>query len=501
MAERSKAHDWKSCRVNSPPGFESLPFRHFLNATRFPIPPRSALVLAVCALLVLAFAPAQYFGRQQDDVMYLIGARALAGGRYCLLTTPGCPPLTILDPGWPLLLTPLALFTERPAPFQIFSALLLALAPAALWLWLRRRADETTALLAAALFASCPLVLEQSGVVMSEAPFTLILLAALAASESGQAAPAGALSAALLLTRTAGLAALPGLMIPFARRGRGAIAALVPPALAAAAWWAWCRDRGGLGKFELLPSTYGAAGFLKPFAVAAANARYYLGECGACFLPPPLADGTLAFALGGALAAAACWGLVRALRRRADDPAAWSVIGSALLLAVWGWQYERYLIPLLPLSLWALATGLGRAAKPALGALLALQLGAQTLPRLGRPGPWAEPELARTYAWLAARPRPALLASTQPVRDGWLSGLPNAPLPRTESAAALAAALKAERVTYVLRVQGQDYGLAADPGAELRGRVEREYKELDDERLFRKIHEEPQERAAVYEPR
>jgi hypothetical protein len=475
-----------------------------LNATRSAIPPRSVLVLAACALLVLAFAPAQYFARQQDDALYLIGARALSSGRFCLLTTPGCPPLTAIDPGWPLMMAPLARITDRPGPFQALAALLLALAPAALWAWLRRRADETTALLAAALFASCPLVLEQSGVVMSEIPFVLVLLAALAASEAGRAAWTGGLGAALLLTRTSGFGALPGLLLPFARRRRPAeaAAAAVPPALAAAGWWAWCWTKtGSVGKFELLPSTYGAESWFKPLAVAAANARFYLSECGGCFLPPRLTDGVLAPVLGAALAAVAIVGLSRALRRRRDDPAAWALVGSLLLLAVWGWQYERYLIPLLPLLLWALASGLGRAAKPALAILLALQLGAQTLPRLGRPSAWAEPELARTYAWLAGRPRPALLASTQPVRDGWLSGMPNTALPAVERAEDFAAALKAERVSYILRVDGQDYGLQADPNAALRRKVERAYRDLDDARLFRKVHEEPSERAAVYEPR
>jgi hypothetical protein len=169
--------------------------------------------------------------------------------------------------------------------------------------------------------------------------------------------------------------------------------------------------------------------------------------------------------------------------------------------AVWGWQYERYLIPLLPLLLWGLIAALGRAAKPALATLLVLQLGAQTLPRLGKPSPWAEPELAKTYAWLAARPAPALLASAEFARDGWLSGLPSRPFPRVELDEEFARTLKAARINYVLRVDGLDYGLAAQPQAGPRRELDRIYRRLEYPKRFRKLHEEPGERAAVYEPR
>jgi hypothetical protein len=475
-----------------------------LNAQRTPLPPRSAVVLAACALLVLAFAPAQYFGRQQDDLLYFIGARALASGRYCLLTSPGCPPRTMINPAWPALLAPLFLLTERPGPFQAFSALLLAAVPVALWAWLRRRADETTALLAAALFAAGPLVLSQSGVVMSEAPYVLLFLAMLALVEDRRPSAAGASGAALLMTRTAGLAVMPALLLPFARarRWKDLARAAAAPVLVSALWSAWSWSKGRtVGKFDLLPATYGAGGWAKPFSVAAANARFYLAEWGGCFLPPAWTGGALAAALGAALAAAAGWGLVRALRRRADDPAAWSLLGTAALLLVWGWQYERYMIPLLPLLLWALAACLGRAAKPALAALLVLQLGAQTLPRLGRPSPWSRPELERTYAWLAARPAPNLLSSAEPVRDGWLSGLPSAPLPAAARDEDFAAALKAAGVRYVLSVEGQDYGLENDASSALRREVERIGRRLEDPSRFRKVHEEQDEKAAVYEPR
>jgi hypothetical protein len=459
--------------------------------------------LAACALLVLAFAPAQYFGRQQDDLLYFFGARALASGRYCLETSPGCPALAMINPGWPLLLAPLAFFTERPGLFQAFSALILAAAPIAVWFWLRRRFDEPTALLGAALVASSPLALAQAGVPMSEAPSLLVLLALLAAAEDRRPRAAGALGAALLMLRTAGISTLAAPLAPLARarRWRAAATAAAPPALAYAlwAWWSWSRTRG-VDKISLLADVYRGNAWLKPAAVAAANARFYLAAWGGCFLPPRLAYGTAAVAFGAGLAAVAAAGLARALRRRPDEPAAWALIGACLLHALWAWQYERYMIPLLPLLAWSLAVGFGRAAKPALAGLLALQLAAQTLPRLGKPSPYAEPELALSYAWLAARPRPALLASAEHVRDGYYAGLPNVALPDDARAEDFAAHLKSLRVAYVLRQDDLDVGLGADPSSGLRRALERAYSQLDDARLFRKVHEEPAERAAIYEP-
>ncbi len=457
-------------------------------------------MLAACALLVLAFAPAQYFGRQQDDVMYFAGAQALASGRWCLLTDPACPPLTMINPLWPALLAPLALLVESPGPFQAVSALLLALVPAAVWLWLRRRLGETEALLAAALVASSPLVLAQSGAVMSEVPYALALLALLAAADAGRALPAGLAAAALVLTRTAGLAALPALA--FARRTKDRARAWLPPLLAFAAWAAYSYGRARtVEKFDMLGLTYGGGAASKLAAVALSNAAYYARGLGACFLPPRLGDGHAALALGGALLLGAAWGAVRALRERRDDPAALALAGSSALLAIWGWQYERYLLPLLPLAFWAIARGLGRRAPRALAALLVLQLGFQTLPRLGRPSPWTEPELARTYAWLAALPAGTLLTSAHNVRDGWLSGLPSRPLPLVEDDAAFAKLLKDARVTHVLRADGLDYGLLADPEAGPVRELARINRRLEDAKFFRKVHEEPAERAAVYEPR
>jgi hypothetical protein len=325
----------------------------------------------------------------------------------------------------------------------------------------------------------------------------------LALVEDRRARAAGGLAAALLLLRTAGAAAMPALLLPFlrARRWREAAYAAAPPALAYGAWtsWSWSRTRG-VDKLSLLAGTYRVGGAWKPLSIAAANARYYAAAWGGCFLPPSRADGPLALALGAALCAAAAVGTARALRRRADEPAAWALLGAAALHALWGWQYERYMIPLLPLLAWALSEGLGRAAKPDLFGLLALQLGAQVLPRLGRPSPWGEPELARSYAWLSARPRPALLSSAENVRDGWYAGLPSVPLPDDASADEFAARLKSLRVAFVLRAGPADVGLGADPTSPARLGLERAYAHLEDGRLFRVVHEEPAEGAAIYAP-
>jgi hypothetical protein len=449
------------------------------------------LALVACALLILAFAPAQYFGRQQDDVFFLVAARALTLGHYCLLTTPGCPAITLANPGYPLLMAPLAFFTERPGVFQAFSALLLALSPAALWFWLRRRTDEVTALLAAGLFASSPLVLAQSGSVMSEVPYMLALFGLLIAAEDGREGPAGFWAAALLLFRTAGLAVLPAL-----RRK-----SLLPPVVVAAAWGAWCfTTTGSVAKFSLLPATYAGRSIGTPLVVATSNALWYAQVWGGCFLPPRLADSGLALTLGLFLAAASALGLSRVLRRRRDDPAAWAFICSFALLLVWGWRYERYLITLVPFLAWTLAEGWGRNGQVGLAALLFLQLAGQTLPRLGRPSPWAEPELKATYAWLAAQPRTTLLASVESVRDGYLSGLPNIPLPDVDGAAAMAEILKKRKVAYVLRVDGLEYGLEHDPSSDIRRGVERAQAQLGDTRYFRLVHDEPSEGAKVYAP-
>jgi hypothetical protein len=456
--------------------------------------------LSAASLLLLAFAPAQYFGRQQDEVLYLVAAKALASGRYCHLTVPGCPPLVSATPGWPLLLAPLAALTERPGLLQAFSALLGALVPWASWLWLRRRLPPAPALLAALLAGTSPLLLSQAGAPMSEVPYLLVSLAWLAAVEDGKAGRAGALWLLATQLRPAGLS-LAGALARWRRDGRGLARAALPALAGAALWALWSRAASGSVQegAELAEAYAGRLGRLP--AVALDNARELLGALGGSHLPPALGYSAPAAALGGALLLLALAGCAALLRRRREDPGAWALLGAVAMHAVWPWHYERYLIPLLPLLWRAAGEALGRRAAPVLGALLAAQLLFQAAPRLGRPSPWESPELAGAYAWLSAAPGTWTLASAAPLRDGWWTGRPAVPLPPAADAAAFASALKAARVRYVLRQDGLDLALsdaARAPAA--RGLAEAAAR-LEDASRYRLAAAFPAEQARVYELR
>jgi hypothetical protein len=168
---------------------------------------------------------------------------------------------------------------------------------------------------------------------------------------------------------------------------------------------------------------------------------------------------------------------------------------------VWGWQYERYLIPVLPLLLWSLASALGRWAKVILSIMLILQMCLQVIPRLGHPSPWAKPATNQTYDWLSQRPTPAILASAQPVRDGWYARMPSIGLPLAQNPREFARVLSMRRTNYILRIGGQDYGLDSDPEATIRQDLERAYHYLEDETYFRKVFINASEQTIVYEPR
>ncbi len=379
--------------------------------------------------------------------------------------------------------------------------LLAAAAPWAAWWWLRRRLDATPALLGALLVGTSPLLLSQAGAPMSEAPYLLASLAFLAAVEDGRAGRAGGLWLLASQLRPAGLSLAPALAAWARGRKTRELAFAAGPALAGAALWSlWSRAVSGeVQEGAELASAYGGRLSRLP-AVALDNARELLGALGGSHLPPAFASGPAVVLLGAALAAAAAWGC-RRLLRRGDDPGAWALAGAAAMHLVWPWHYERYLIPLLPLVWRTAAHALGRRATAALGALLAAQLVFQVAPRLGRPGPWAQPELARAYAWLAAVPGPWVLASAAPLRDGWWSARPAVPWPAETDAAALAAERQPPRARFILRQDGLDLGFSAAGTAPTARALDATARALEDERYFRLAVSFPDENARIYELR
>jgi len=462
--------------------------------------------LAAASAAILCAAPAQYLGRQQDDLLYIIGSQSLAHGSYRLFTCIGQPPLTAVVPGFSILLLPVTwLCGARAGAYQAFCALALAGLPWLLWRWLRRRLDEPDSALVTLLFATSPLVLCQSGTVMSEGPYAILAVLLLAAIEAGRWPEAGALFLALTQVRLAGLSLLPAVLArPWQNRDwRAAGQSLLPAAAAAMAWYAWSRCVSwGAGEFHgiELRASYQGQGWLHPAAVAFDNARFYLTEWGGGFLP--LRWGGLAWLAGTGLSCLVLRGAWRLRRDAGSRPALLMLAGAALLHAFWPWQYDRYLIPLLPWLLWLLAAGIGTQARWLLGLLLALQLGLHSQRWLRGVEQWRRPELARTYAWLNSRAAAAdSLASALYVRDGFLALRPSTPLLDEDGPDRLAQTLRRRRVRFVLWQDDLDVGLSAPRGSAIARKLDRIRLQLQDDGRFGLVHEEPLERTRVYELR
>jgi hypothetical protein len=168
--------------------------------------------------------------------------------------------------------------------------------------------------------------------------------------------------------------------------------------------------------------------------------------------------------------------------------------------AVWPWQYDRYLIPLLPWLLWLVAAGAGQKARWVLGILLALQSAFQTPHWLAGIETWRRPELIQTYSWLRGHTGPGdAIASAAPVRDGFYASRPSAPIPDTSDSAGFAATLRGRRIRFILWQDDIDVGLSARDSATIQRKLDRARGQLADVRLFQLIHEEPAERTRIYE--
>ncbi|MBI4375464.1 MAG: hypothetical protein HY549_03345 [Elusimicrobia bacterium] len=469
---------------------------------RFPLS-WTVAALSLASLLVILSAPAQYFGRQHDDVLFVIATQALSYGSYRLFTSPGMPPLTIVTPGFPAVLMPVHwLAGDWPAAYQAFCALVLAACPWLAWLWLRRRLDPSSALFCALLLATSPLTLSQSGTVMPEGIYlALFCLWLLVEEHRSLDRWPGPLLLALTQVRPAGFSALPAAVAGslLARRWKEAALRLAWPAAGAAAWFLWCRAQSSRPHeiFEW-SVTFQEGAVARVEEVVWSNLQYYLGSLGSCFLPAALGSSLAALVLGSVLGLLAALGAGRAMAKDRACKEAWALGAAGLMHAFWGWQYERYLIPLIPLLLWAGAKALGRFSGGFLGLLLGLQLifhGADFL----KPGAWSEPELKRTYAWIRENTDPSdVLASLLYARDGYYALRPNVAVPSTENSSELARALRLRQARLVLWQEQLDLGLTG-AGSALSRRIDQVGEQLKDGRRFKLLFADPREKSSVYE--
>ncbi|MBI4345538.1 MAG: hypothetical protein HY553_01700 [Elusimicrobia bacterium] len=469
---------------------------------RFAAYGRDPWLLAAASFLILAAAPAQYLGRQHDDILFVVASHALSLGHYALFTSPGAPPLHHVWPGVPAMYLPVTwAFGDQAWAYQAFAALVLAACPWAIWGWLRARISREGALLAALVFASSPLVLAQSGCVMSEGPYTLLaaILLLLLQAPRPDYPRSGWVLFALALSRPASLPALPAAAARpvLGRRWAESARLLGPAAAGLAAWWAWSWLRAGslqeTGEWAVSFAGRGLGGAL---GLMGSNARFYLEAMGSGLLPAALAPA--APAAGAAVFAAAAAGAWRRLRRDRSDAAMLMLALAVPMHLAWGWQYERYLIPLLPLILAAGAEALGRRAAWALGAALACQL-AFHVPKHLAPSPVATPELAQTYRWLREHSREGeVLASPLYVRDSYYTGRPSLPLADATDSGALSELSKRWRVRYIVW-QDLDLGLSLERTSALRAGLDHIRELLEDPKRFRRAFVDVAGNAAVYE--
>lgn len=208
-------------------------------------------------------------GYYHDDGLYYAGAQALAQtGEYKILSLPEQPYQTKYPPLWPLVLS-LAWRVEPRYPENLPWAMVLV------WMWLpvtawayrawleRAGSAESDRWLLPVLWGCNPYVILFSTTLLSEMPFTGLLLAALLLLRRGEArwaAAAGAVAGLAFLTRSAGMALLPAVVgwLVWRREYRraGAFAAVLVPMAAGWFWWAGVHRAAGSDELTLYYTNY-----------------------------------------------------------------------------------------------------------------------------------------------------------------------------------------------------------------------------------------------------
>lgn len=347
-----------------------------------------AVVLAACAGAYLASLGALQVGQHTDDAVYVSVGKSLRSGLgYVRFEDPTHPVETQYPPALPALIALVLQASGDNLEALRLIPLLFSLAALPLaYAFFRARLPvprqeggaETWALLLLALFGLNHLIVGYAGMVMNEAPFMCLLLAALVWVDRGREAPLGArwivvmalILAAATLFRSAGLAVALGIALWLWRQGQGRQALamllltglLILPWMAAQAAWtgAWLGagyradipsagdttwplllrpvENLALYATQLVPQT------LFPFFGTQVEAAW--SRLGLDFAPHALGLlVTLGVTAGAALYA-----------RRRSDAATWVFVIMTLLLLCWPYRYTRFFLPLMPIALLYLLT-------------------------------------------------------------------------------------------------------------------------------------------------
>lgn len=324
---------------------------------------RQARVLVILALALLPSAwiawrarDGPHLGYLHDDAIYWVCARSLAAGDgYRIASLPGQPYQTKYPPLYPLLLA--AVWRIDPVfPRNLALAHLLAWLMVPLYVMV-----GGTGGVQKGLVALNPFVALAGASLLSELPFSILLLLALALVERARdprrpawlAIAAGALGAAAFLTRSAGVVLLAAAPLAFALRRQFHRAALFAGAMlpVVAGWFLWAHVHRSSAVSAYYTDYLGyywqdvAARDLP--GMAWRNLDSLLTSLGSL-----LVFGTNLRNIAWLLAAAALAGVVR-LSRREGVNSFHLFTGFYLLLLVF-WNYmpdQRFLLPVYPVLL------------------------------------------------------------------------------------------------------------------------------------------------------
>lgn len=305
-----------------------------------------------------------------DSAVYLSLARSLVeSGEYRDLYLPGAPPHTQYPPVFAgMLAIAMLLGIGSWARLKFLIVIVSTIAVAFTFLWARRKAPRPVAFAVTAGLAVSPVLLNASGLLLSDVPFlalTMISLWALEGHvrEGDRRVWIGILAVLLAyFTRTAGLALLIAAAgsLAYQRRWRPLVALGSSWMALAALWWLRSRGRGSSGytSFLWMADPYhpelGTIGVFDLPTRALRNLLLYGEE-----LVPVGIAGRVSVplvAISVALLVGALFGWTRRVRDPGITELYFPLYAGLVLLWPEPWASERFLVPLLPpLFLYAFA--------------------------------------------------------------------------------------------------------------------------------------------------